>query len=90
MNGVSKYDGYTFKKFYSTSGSGSISGNWAFAICEDAGHNIWIGTLDGVNMFDARTETFTAYKNNFSNKITSCNLTGRVYCGSAHRTAWCD
>lgn len=77
MNGVSKYDGYTFKKFYSTSGSGSISGNWAFAICEDANHNIWIGTLNGVNMFDASTETFTSFKNNFNNKITSLQFDGQ-------------
>ncbi len=63
MNGVSRYDGYNFRKFYSTGNPGSISGNWAFAICEDAQHNIWIGTLNGLNRFDPKTEQFTSFKN---------------------------
>jgi len=78
MNGLSRYDGYTFKKYYNTGNNGSISGNWAFAICEDARQQIWIGTLNGLNMFDPKTEQFTSYKNIpgsprslFSNKITS-------------------
>lgn len=78
MNGVSRYDGYTFKKYYSTNHPNSISGNWAFAICEDADKNIWIGTLNGLNVFNTRTEQFSSYVNIqgnkeslFSNKITA-------------------
>ena len=62
MNGLCKYDGYTFKKYYKTSKRNSISGNWSFTICEDSLHHIWIGTLDGLNCFDTQKEIFTGYK----------------------------
>src|ERR1700748_1973730 len=52
MNGISRYDGYTFKKYYNTKDSNSISGSWAHVICEDNAQNIWIGTLNGLNLFN--------------------------------------
>lgn len=99
MNGVSRYDGYTFKKYYHTNNSGSISGNWAFAICEDAKHKIWIGTLNGLNVFDPTTEQFTSFKNIpgnqrslFSNKITSLQFDaqGMLWIGTQNGLARLD
>lgn len=63
MNGISRYDGYTFKKYYKTKDGNSISGNFAHAICEDSGQNIWIGTLNGLNMFNVKQEKFISFKN---------------------------
>lgn len=62
MNGISRYDGYTFKNFYSTQVKNSIVGNWAYDITEDASHNIWIATNEGLSKFDQQKETFLNYK----------------------------
>ncbi|WP_185731543.1 two-component regulator propeller domain-containing protein [Larkinella rosea] len=61
MNGLCKYDGYTFKKYYKSKKANSISGNWANAICEDDAHNLWIGTLEGLNYFDTKQEKFIPF-----------------------------
>lgn len=66
MNGLCKYDGYTFRKYYKTDNDSSIPGNWIFAICEDSLQNLWIGTLEGLSLFDKKKETFTNYRHNLS------------------------
>ena len=58
MNGICRYDGYSFKNFFKTKNNNSISGNWAYTITEDASHNIWIGTNEGFSKFDQEKETF--------------------------------
>lgn len=40
----------------------SISSNTVYAIYEDAEGNFWVGTSNGLNKFDRRTETFTQVK----------------------------
>lgn len=62
MNGICRYDGYSFKNFFKTKNDNSISGNWAYSITEDAAHNIWIGTNEGFSKFDQEKETFINYK----------------------------
>ncbi|WP_338877352.1 two-component regulator propeller domain-containing protein (plasmid) [Spirosoma sp. SC4-14] len=64
MNGLSRYDGYSFRNYFRNQEKNSISGNWTYAICEDAGHSLWIGTKDGLSRFDPKTETFTNFRNN--------------------------
>ena len=61
MNGICRYDGYSFKNFFKTKKNNSISGNWAYTITEDASHNIWIGTNEGFSKFDQEKETFVNY-----------------------------
>jgi ligand-binding sensor domain-containing protein len=70
MNGVARYDGYTFKNYYKTRLPNSISGNWAYAICEDSNNNIWIGTREGLNKFDKEKSTFESFVNNKNNSKT--------------------
>jgi ligand-binding sensor domain-containing protein len=91
MNGVGKYDGYSFKEYDNQTGHHGISGNWAFALCEDAAGNIWMGTLNGLNVFDPRKEKFKSYKNIpgdqsslFSNKITALHFdpSGKLWVGT--------
>lgn len=84
MNGLSKYDGYSFQKFYKNQQTGSLSGNWTNAICEDTAHALWIGTKDGLNRFDPRRETFTNFRNRsgdptslFCNQINTLLFDGR-------------
>lgn len=62
MNGISRYDGYSFKNYYSTQAKNSIIGNWAYDITEDATRNIWIATNEGLSKFDQQKETFVNYK----------------------------
>jgi len=61
MNGICRYDGFSFKNFFKTNNNNSIAGNWAYAITEDAQHNIWIATNVGFSKFDQQKETFTNY-----------------------------
>ncbi len=78
MNGVSRYDGYTFKNYYKTRLPNSISGNWAYAICEDSENNIWIGTREGLNKFDKEKSSFKSFVNdkNNINSISSNVING--------------
>ena len=62
MNGICRYDGYSFKNFFKNKNDNSISGNWAYTITEDATHNIWIGTNEGFSKFDQEKETFVNFK----------------------------
>ncbi|SDK26441.1 Signal transduction histidine kinase [Pedobacter sp. ok626] len=91
MNGVARYDGYDFKKYYHKNNTSGISGNWTFAICEDSNQNIWIGTLNGLNFFDTKKEKFTSFKSIpndskslFSNKITALHFdpSGKLWVGT--------
>jgi signal transduction histidine kinase/ligand-binding sensor domain-containing protein/CheY-like chemotaxis protein/AraC-like DNA-binding protein len=62
MNGIARYDGYAFKKYFKTANRNSISGNWAHDITGDSQNNLWIGTSEGLNCFDTTTETFRSYQ----------------------------
>ncbi|WP_295771087.1 hybrid sensor histidine kinase/response regulator transcription factor [uncultured Mucilaginibacter sp.] len=61
MNGLCKFDGYNFVKYYKNNNLSSISGNWAHAICEDKKGNLWFGTEAGLSRFNLQTERFTNY-----------------------------
>lgn len=75
MNGVARYDGYTFKNYYKTRLPNSISGNWAYAICEDSEKNIWIGTREGLNKFNKEKSSFESFVNDKNNpKSISSNV----------------
>ena len=61
MNGISRYDGYTFKNYFRTQNNKGLIGNWAYEITEDKAHNIWIATNEGLSKFDQQKETFLNY-----------------------------
>lgn len=61
VNGIAKYDGYSFKKYYRSEVNSSLSGNWAFAMAEDSLDNIWIATRQGISKLSQRTEKITSY-----------------------------
>ncbi|WP_207532127.1 ATP-binding protein [Desertivirga arenae] len=58
MNGLCRFDGYTFKKFYSNHATSTITTSWAHAIAEDEKGNLFIGTKYGLSKFDRSTEQF--------------------------------
>ncbi len=71
MNGVARYDGYSFKKFYKNKNANSISGNWTNSIREDKNDNIWIGTREGLNKYNPNTDTFENFRSNDRGSTTS-------------------
>src|SRR4030095_3469521 len=64
MDGLNKYDGYSFKKYqFDPFDSSSLSQNIIYTIWEDKKYDfIWVGTYEGLCRFDRSTEKFTRYK----------------------------
>lgn len=61
-NGLNRYDGYHFKKFYHNPlDSSSLSSNIIRKVLEDKAGNLWIGTKNGLNLYDRENETFKKY-----------------------------
>jgi ligand-binding sensor domain-containing protein/class 3 adenylate cyclase len=85
-DGLSRYDGSTFKVFRRIPGDKTtLSDNFITALLEDrpsAAGTLWVGTRDGgLNRFDNASGTFTAFKNNpqSSTSISSNNITALYY-----------
>ena len=63
MNGLVKYDGYTFTVYKpGADAPHSLSNASIFVLHEDAAGDLWIGTSGGLNHFDRETERFTVYR----------------------------
>lgn len=59
QDGLCRYDGYSVKIFrHNRDDSATISDNFILAIAEDKFKNLWIGTRNGMNCFDRKTEKF--------------------------------
>lgn len=59
-NGANRYDGYEFKVYQNeVNNPASISDNYIRKINEDKNKNRWIGTSNGVNCIDYRTQQIT-------------------------------
>lgn len=89
VNGIAKYDGYSFKKYYRSDVNSSLSGNWAFAMAEDSLDNIWIATRQGISKLSQRTEKITSYlagegSGLTDNRVNSLQFdtTGRLWAGT--------
>ena len=80
--GLTRFDGYTFKNYYSDpKDSTSLSSTSINHIEEDDLGNLWIATTGGgVNKFDPKTETFKRYQQTItdSSKIGS-NTIRHIY-----------
>ncbi|MFD1314643.1 sensor histidine kinase [Namhaeicola litoreus] len=62
-NGLSRYDGYEFKQFFSNpTDSTAIQGMLIYAMMEDEQGNIWAGTNPSfLEMYDPKKNTFKSY-----------------------------
>ncbi|MDH6312114.1 ligand-binding sensor domain-containing protein/signal transduction histidine kinase/DNA-binding response OmpR family regulator [Parabacteroides sp. PFB2-10] len=61
-NGLSRFDGYSFKNFQYTAGSpSSIGSNYIYALYEDPNQNLWVGTDDGVYIYNPESESFSFF-----------------------------
>jgi PAS domain S-box-containing protein len=59
INGLYKYDGYTFRHY--SSGSESIADNYVNTLFEDSQGFIWIATQGGLSVYDKSTDKFISY-----------------------------
>ncbi|QEK51726.1 hypothetical protein FYC62_08675 [Pedobacter aquae] len=60
LKGLTRYDGYEFKNFiFDDTNPKSISNNRVNAIIQDSYKQIWIGTANGLNLYNKDSETFT-------------------------------
>ena len=58
-----RYDGNTLKKYQNIPfDSTSLSANWVTSLAEDRAGNLWVGTIDGLDYFNQRTEQFTQFR----------------------------
>ena len=63
MNGLSRYDGIEFQNFLHTSkDSNSIAGNNVLSICEMPGELIFIGTSNGLCIWNNRLNKFENWR----------------------------
>ena len=70
MDGLNRYDGYTFKIYkYDPPDKNSLSNNFVTSMIQDRSGTIWIGTDGGgINRFDPETEKFNRYQNDPDNE----------------------
>ena len=91
MDGLNKYDGYTFTKYnFDPLDSNSVSQNFIYTLFEDSQGSIWMGTYEGLCKFDRYTEKFTRYKPDPKAKFADPNIntvaednTGMMWVGNA-------
>lgn len=70
----------------------TISSNFVRRCCQDKEGNLWIGTFDGLNRFDQRTQTFTRYQKQDRSRVRSlthssiwallCDRQGTIWVGT--------
>ena len=79
--GLDKYDSYQVKKYRHVDNmTGTISSDILTCIYEDRAQNLWIGTYDGLNLYNRSSDNFIVFKNK-NDKSTSLNsncITGIV------------
>ncbi len=63
MDGLNRYDGYTFKKFHSLqSKTNSLSDDWITCLYLDSEETLWVGTLGGyLNKYSSGSQSFQNY-----------------------------
>jgi len=62
INGLNRFDGHTFKSFRSVPGdSTSIGSNYIFSLFKDPSQDMWIGTKEGIYIFEPRDEEFRRF-----------------------------
>jgi len=82
-NGLSCYDGYKFRNFYSIPGDkSSLPNNNVTGITEDKNGIIWLALWGGVAQYDRKTEKFKTMKLYFENNFDAIQ---HIFCDSKNR-----
>lgn len=81
-DGLSRFDGYTFKNYRNIPGDiKSLGNNVIHVLYEDADDLIWAGTDNGIYQFDPKTESFSALKAAPSGEVLNiqCDTKGNIW-----------
>lgn len=58
-DGLFRWDGYSFKKYYhDEEDAKSLSHNIVYSVFEDAERRLWVGTIEGLNLYDRAADGF--------------------------------
>ncbi|MDT3402053.1 hybrid sensor histidine kinase/response regulator [Mucilaginibacter terrae] len=69
-DGLNRYDGYEFKIFRNRSGDTStLVHNWVNCIAEDAQYRLWVGTQQGLSIYNPASGRFIAAKYKVNNTV---------------------
>ena len=68
--GISRFDGHSFKTFdlprEKRSDQPELAKSFVNSLIEDNNHNLWIGTLSGIFLYDLEKGRFTVFQNEFN------------------------
>lgn len=79
LDGLHRYDGYSYKTYRIENGKNSISSNMIIAIDEDSKGNIWIATYGkGISKLNPETDLFTSYESSGNNSKLPNDITSLV------------
>lgn len=57
-NGLNRYDGYSFRTYYEGSNSHSLKSDYINALCEGPDNRLWVGTDNGLYIYNPMTDAF--------------------------------
>lgn len=82
IDGLNRFDGYSFKVFRKdTDNPGSIGNNSILSLYDDAGGFLWVGTQRGLYQFNFNTESFALFKDSPASPI-------RAILKDRHKNFW--
>lgn len=62
FDGLFRWDGYTIKKYtHDENNPASLDNNIVYTITEDKDKHLWIGTIDGLNLYDPKMDAFIKF-----------------------------
>ncbi|MCP4150829.1 MAG: histidine kinase [bacterium] len=89
-NGLNRYDGYEFKKYYYVPGDPtSLSDNTILTIYEDRAGRLWVGThRGGINILDREKDTFSHFQHDPADSSGLGSNDIQVITGDKTGTIW--
>ena len=84
-NGLNRYDGYRFKKFFSyNTDSTSLTSNYISEIKVDNKNNLWLSTYGGISYFNTNTQRTLRFRHHPSDPTSiESEVTPHIYINSA-------
>jgi ligand-binding sensor domain-containing protein len=79
-NGLNRYDGNKFVIYKNDPNDPhSLSSNTNYKLFEDREGNLWIGTINGLSLYDRKLDRFIVYLNDTSNTVSFSNTIQGIY-----------
>ncbi|MCA9731494.1 MAG: response regulator [Deferribacteres bacterium] len=73
-NGLNRYDGFEFKKYYHEPGDpSSLCANFIWDVFIDSHGRMWVGTIEGLNLYNPVKDNFIAFQHDPADEKTLSN-----------------